>query len=250
MCSVTGRPDTPARSAPHYRRHHRGQRRQRLRGQDRRSSGVHLATVVAKQPGAHSRCPVDHHESSYELPARSGHAVHDLVQTIAMGETYGCDGVSTRQHTSPPEVKTSGTSTCTSFLARWPPSIGHRRQPPPAALSRSGGKQSRFHRQIVHDSSSDSATQDRQLTAHQVTVVQRNAANALICSLVGGGFHPFPLLESYVPGCDVAPQLDAECVSDPTEKGHPTCGHDDGVRPVALSEVDDQADNAKQGDET
>ena len=47
--------------------------------------------------------PIQHHENLYELPARAGHAVHDLVQTIAiaMRETYGCDRVSTRQHNEP-----------------------------------------------------------------------------------------------------------------------------------------------------
>ncbi len=47
--------------------------------------------------------PVEHYENLYELPARSGHAVHDLVQRIALSirATYGCDGTSTRQHNEP-----------------------------------------------------------------------------------------------------------------------------------------------------
>ena len=44
--------------------------------------------------------PVRHYENLYELPVEAGHAVHDLVQdvAIAMRLTYGCEGVSTRQH--------------------------------------------------------------------------------------------------------------------------------------------------------
>jgi histidine triad (HIT) family protein len=44
--------------------------------------------------------PVRHYENLYELPAEAGHAVHDLVQevAIAMRLTYGREGVSTRQH--------------------------------------------------------------------------------------------------------------------------------------------------------
>ena len=47
--------------------------------------------------------PVDHYENLYALPPRAGHAVHDLVQmiAIAMRESYECDGVSTRQHNEP-----------------------------------------------------------------------------------------------------------------------------------------------------
>jgi histidine triad (HIT) family protein len=43
---------------------------------------------------------VRHYENLYELPVEAGHAVHDLVQdvAIAMRLTYGCEGVSTRQH--------------------------------------------------------------------------------------------------------------------------------------------------------
>jgi histidine triad (HIT) family protein len=44
--------------------------------------------------------PVRHYENLYELPVEAGHAVHDLVRdvAIAMRRTYGCEGVSTRQH--------------------------------------------------------------------------------------------------------------------------------------------------------
>lgn len=47
--------------------------------------------------------PTAHHENLYDLPARYGHAVHDLVQrmAIAIRSTYGCAGVSTRQHNEP-----------------------------------------------------------------------------------------------------------------------------------------------------
>ncbi len=47
--------------------------------------------------------PTSHHENLYDLPASAGHAVHDLVREIAIAirQTYGCDGVSTRQHNEP-----------------------------------------------------------------------------------------------------------------------------------------------------
>jgi histidine triad (HIT) family protein len=47
--------------------------------------------------------PTEHHEHLYDLPAAWGHAVHDLVQEIAvaMRRTYGCTGTSTRQHNEP-----------------------------------------------------------------------------------------------------------------------------------------------------
>jgi histidine triad (HIT) family protein len=47
--------------------------------------------------------PVRHYENIYELPARAGHAVHDLVREVAIAirQTYGCEGVSTRQHNEP-----------------------------------------------------------------------------------------------------------------------------------------------------
>jgi histidine triad (HIT) family protein len=47
--------------------------------------------------------PNAHYENLYDLPAEHGHAVHDLVQAVAVAirSTYGCDGVSTRQHNEP-----------------------------------------------------------------------------------------------------------------------------------------------------
>lgn len=46
---------------------------------------------------------VQHYENLYELPDEAGHAVHDLVRDVAIAirRTYGCDGVSTRQHNEP-----------------------------------------------------------------------------------------------------------------------------------------------------
>ncbi|TDC14335.1 HIT family protein, partial [Kribbella albertanoniae] len=47
--------------------------------------------------------PNAHHENLYDLPAPDGHAVHDAVRAIAIGirSTYGCAGVSIRQHNEP-----------------------------------------------------------------------------------------------------------------------------------------------------
>jgi histidine triad (HIT) family protein len=47
--------------------------------------------------------PVQHYENLYVLPAEAGHAVHDLVRDIAIAirRSYGCEGVSTRQHNEP-----------------------------------------------------------------------------------------------------------------------------------------------------
>lgn len=47
--------------------------------------------------------PTAHHENLYDLPAVDGHAVHDAVREIAVAirHTYGCEGVSTRQHNEP-----------------------------------------------------------------------------------------------------------------------------------------------------
>lgn len=47
--------------------------------------------------------PTDHHENLYDLPALDGHAVQDAVRDVAIAirHTYGCDGVSTRQHNEP-----------------------------------------------------------------------------------------------------------------------------------------------------
>ncbi|HEY1176584.1 MAG TPA: DUF6292 family protein [Phytomonospora sp.] len=47
--------------------------------------------------------PTGHHENIYDLPAEAAHAVADLVRDVAVAvrSTYGCDGVSTRQHNEP-----------------------------------------------------------------------------------------------------------------------------------------------------
>ena len=47
--------------------------------------------------------PNEHHENLYDLPAAYGHGVHDLVREVALAirHTYGCSGVSTRQHNEP-----------------------------------------------------------------------------------------------------------------------------------------------------
>lgn len=47
--------------------------------------------------------PTGHHENLYTIPRAAGHAVHDTVQRVAIAvrETYGCQGVSTRQHNEP-----------------------------------------------------------------------------------------------------------------------------------------------------
>jgi histidine triad (HIT) family protein len=47
--------------------------------------------------------PLSHYENIYDLPTKPGHAVHDLVREVAIAirQTYGCQGVSTRQHNEP-----------------------------------------------------------------------------------------------------------------------------------------------------
>lgn len=47
--------------------------------------------------------PTGHHENLYSIPADAYAAVGDLVREVAVAirETYGCDGVSTRQHNEP-----------------------------------------------------------------------------------------------------------------------------------------------------
>ena len=47
--------------------------------------------------------PTEHHENLYDLPPYAGHAVHDVVREVAIAirQTYGCDGVSVRQHNEP-----------------------------------------------------------------------------------------------------------------------------------------------------
>jgi histidine triad (HIT) family protein len=47
--------------------------------------------------------PAAHHENLYDLPPEYGHAVHDVVREVAIAirRTYGCAGISTRQHNEP-----------------------------------------------------------------------------------------------------------------------------------------------------
>lgn len=47
--------------------------------------------------------PTAHHENVYDLPDDDALAIHQLVRrvAVAMRSTYGCDGVSTRQHNEP-----------------------------------------------------------------------------------------------------------------------------------------------------
>ncbi|WP_456825154.1 HIT family protein [Cellulomonas sp. P5_E12] len=54
-------------------------------------------------PGAALVISREHHESLYDLPRATGHAVWDLVQevAVAMRTAYACDGISVRQHNEP-----------------------------------------------------------------------------------------------------------------------------------------------------
>lgn len=54
-------------------------------------------------PGHVLVVPTEHHENLYSIPAEAYRAVGDLVRetAIAIRRTYGCDGVSTRQHNEP-----------------------------------------------------------------------------------------------------------------------------------------------------
>ena len=47
--------------------------------------------------------PIGHFENLYVLPPAIGHAVFDLTRAVAvaMRESYGCSGISTRQHNEP-----------------------------------------------------------------------------------------------------------------------------------------------------
>ena len=47
--------------------------------------------------------PRAHHENLYDLPTEVGHAVWDLTRqvAVAMRDSYGCEGISTRQHNEP-----------------------------------------------------------------------------------------------------------------------------------------------------
>jgi histidine triad (HIT) family protein len=72
-----------------------------------RRSGLATAFIAPRWwPNNHGHVlvvPDAHHENLYDLPSRSGHAVHDLVREIAIAirETYGCEGTSVRQHNEP-----------------------------------------------------------------------------------------------------------------------------------------------------
>lgn len=54
-------------------------------------------------PGGVLVIPRAHVENIYDLPAADGHAVWDLVQqvAVAMRASFGCEGVSIRQHNEP-----------------------------------------------------------------------------------------------------------------------------------------------------
>jgi histidine triad (HIT) family protein len=54
-------------------------------------------------PGHVIIMPNEHIENLYDMPARIGHAMFDLMQLIAVAlkETYRCDGTSIRQHNEP-----------------------------------------------------------------------------------------------------------------------------------------------------
>jgi histidine triad (HIT) family protein len=66
------------------------------------------AAFVASQwwpnnPGHVMVVPTGHYENLYSIPAVAYAAVGDLVREVAVAirATYGCDGVSTRQHNEP-----------------------------------------------------------------------------------------------------------------------------------------------------
>jgi histidine triad (HIT) family protein len=70
-------------------------------------TGLAYARIAPKwwpgNAGAALVIPRDHHENLYAMPREAGHAVWDLTQQVAtaMRTTYGCDGISTRQHNEP-----------------------------------------------------------------------------------------------------------------------------------------------------
>jgi histidine triad (HIT) family protein len=68
----------------------------------------HAAAFVSPRwwpnnPGHVLVVPTAHHENLYSIPADAYAAVGDLVREVAVAirATYGCDGVSTRQHNEP-----------------------------------------------------------------------------------------------------------------------------------------------------
>lgn len=54
-------------------------------------------------PGHVIIVPNQHFENLYDLPEHLGHAIFDQSKRVAIAirETYGCDGISTRQHNEP-----------------------------------------------------------------------------------------------------------------------------------------------------
>lgn len=54
-------------------------------------------------PGHVIIVPNQHYENLFDLPQEIGHAIFDLSQriAIAMKGSYGCEGISTRQHNEP-----------------------------------------------------------------------------------------------------------------------------------------------------
>jgi len=69
--------------------------------------GTTTAFVAGKwrrsNPGHVIIIPNVHVENLYDMPESLGHAIFDVSKRIAIAlkETYGCDGVSTRQHNEP-----------------------------------------------------------------------------------------------------------------------------------------------------
>jgi histidine triad (HIT) family protein len=70
-------------------------------------TGRAIARIAPKwwprNPGAALVLPRVHVENIYDLSTRDGHAVWDLTQQVAGGirATYGCEGISIRQHNEP-----------------------------------------------------------------------------------------------------------------------------------------------------
>jgi len=60
-----------------------------------------------KNPGNVIIIPNEHFENIYDLPNELGYKIHDAAKevAIALKTVYKCDGVSTRQHNEPQEIK-------------------------------------------------------------------------------------------------------------------------------------------------
>jgi histidine triad (HIT) family protein len=56
-----------------------------------------------ENPGSVLVIPTGHDENVYDTPSEVGHDVWDLTRrvAVAMRETFGCEGISTRQHNEP-----------------------------------------------------------------------------------------------------------------------------------------------------